>query len=128
MTFCCMELCCRVNWTPAQNRLFNGMVNILNSDHLARLACAGVSNEPIIRRTVIDKSVKRVRRLMATVSWDTKLTQWLHQLLIDNLSTQYLAAYLDILQVSRVDILLNTLKQTCSETYVACKIGLIVNS
>lgn len=99
-SFCCRELYYRVNWTPAQNRLFNGMVNILNSDHLARLACAGSCNEPILRRTLIDKSVKRVRRLMATVSWDTKLTQWLHQLLIDNLSTQYLAAYLDILQVS----------------------------
>lgn len=96
----CNVFYCRVNWTSAQNRLFNGMVNILNSDHMARLACSGVHNEPILRRTIIDKSVKRVRRLMATISWEPKLTQWLHQLLIDNLSTQYLAAYLDILQVS----------------------------
>lgn len=89
----------RVNWTPVQNRLFNGMVHILNCDHLARLAHAGASNEPVLRRVTIDKSVKRMRRLMACVSWDVKLTQWLHQLLMDNLSTQYLASYLDILQV-----------------------------
>jgi regulatory NSL complex subunit 3 len=89
----------RTNWTPTQNRLFNGIVNILNNDHLARLAHTKSHNEPVARRVTIDKSVERVRRLMATVFWDSKYTQWLHQLLIDNLSTQYLAAYLDILQV-----------------------------
>ncbi|RZB39517.1 KAT8 regulatory NSL complex subunit 3 [Asbolus verrucosus] len=92
------ETISRVTWTPTKNRLFNGMVNILNSDHLARLAHTNLHNEPVARRIIIDKSVERVRRLMATVSWDTKYTQWLHQLLIDNLSKQYLAAYLDILQ------------------------------
>lgn len=89
----------RVNWTPIQLKLFNGMVNILNNDHLARLAHTSVHNEPIFRRVVVDKSVKRVRNLLATVAWDSKLTQWLHQLLIDHLSTNYLSAYLDILQV-----------------------------
>lgn len=90
---------CRITWTPIQAKLFSGMVNVLNDDHLARLAYAGVHNEPIFKRTVVDKSVKRVRQLMATIAWDTKLTQWLHQLLIDHLSTPDLAAYLDILQV-----------------------------
>lgn len=75
------------------------MVHLLNNDHLARLAYEGVHNEPIFRRTVVDKSVKRVRHLFATILWDSKLTQWLHQLLIDHLSTPYLTAYLDILQV-----------------------------
>ena len=75
------------------------MSSILNSDHLARLAHTDSHNEPVARRVTIDKSVERVRRLMATVSWDPKYTQWLHQILIDHLSTQYLASYLDILQV-----------------------------
>ncbi|KAF5299480.1 hypothetical protein FQR65_LT01061 [Abscondita terminalis] len=88
----------RVNWTPAQNRLFNGMVNILNSDRLARLAHSDAFHEPVLRRITVDKSVKRVRNLLATISWNPRLTQWLHQLLIDNLSTSYLGAYLDILQ------------------------------
>ncbi|KAF5269375.1 hypothetical protein FQA39_LY08767 [Lamprigera yunnana] len=88
----------RVNWTPAQNRLFNGIVNILHSDRLARLAHTDAYHEPILRRTSVDKSVKRVRHLFATISWNSRLTQWLHQLLTDNLSTPYLGAYLDILQ------------------------------
>lgn len=66
---------------------------------MAKLAQTGVHNEPLLRRTVIDKAVQRVRRLLATISWDSKLTQWLHQLLIDNLDPYYLALYLDILQV-----------------------------
>ncbi|XP_063909599.1 KAT8 regulatory NSL complex subunit 3 isoform X4 [Zophobas morio] len=91
----------RTAWTTTQNRLFNGMSSILNSDHLARLAHTDSHNEPVARRVTIDKSVERVRRLMATVSWDPKYTQWLHQILIDHLSTQYLASYLDILQTLR---------------------------
>ncbi|KAJ8914986.1 hypothetical protein NQ315_002510 [Exocentrus adspersus] len=86
------------NWTPAQNRIFNGMVNILNSFNLSKLAQIDVHNEPLIRRTVIDKAVQRVRRLLATISWDPKIVQWLHQILLDNLGPSYLGAYLDILQ------------------------------
>ncbi|XP_045460461.1 KAT8 regulatory NSL complex subunit 3 isoform X4 [Harmonia axyridis] len=86
------------NWTPTQIRLFNGVISILNNHQLAKLASKGVDYEAICRRTAIDKSVQRLRRLMATVFWDQKLTQWLHQLLVDNLSTEYLGIYLDILQ------------------------------
>lgn len=90
----------KINWDTTQHRLFNGMVNILNSDHLARLTCLNSNKEAVSRRLIIDKSVSRVRKLMATVWWNPKYTQWLHQILIDNLSQAYLAAYLDILQVS----------------------------
>lgn len=76
------------------------MVNILNSFNLSKLAYSGSQNEPLLRRTVIDKAVQRIRRLLASVLWDPKLTQWLHQILIDNLGPHYLACYLDILQVS----------------------------
>lgn len=76
------------------------MVNILNADQMARLAYTGVWNEPVLRRTVIEKSVKRLRRLFASVFCDIKHVQWLHYLLLENLSKSYLAAYLDILQVS----------------------------
>ncbi|KAJ8914989.1 hypothetical protein NQ315_002513 [Exocentrus adspersus] len=74
------------------------MVNILNSFNLSKLAQIDVHNEPLIRRTVIDKAVQRVRRLLATISWDPKIVQWLHQILLDNLGPSYLGAYLDILQ------------------------------
>lgn len=75
------------------------MVNILNSDRLARLAYSNAHHESVLRRSAIDKSVNRVRHLFASISWDSRLTQWLHQLLIDNLSSSFLGAYLDILQV-----------------------------
>lgn len=74
---------------------------------MARLATAGSHNEPIMRRNIIDKSVTRFRQLMAGILWDTKIAQWLHVLLLDNLSTSYLGIYLDILQVRQLQQLIN---------------------
>lgn len=85
---------------PYQLQLFNSVVDILNTDQMSRLAFTGSNNEAVLRRTVIDKSVKRFRRVMASIIWDMKLTQWLHQLLLEHLDTAYLTSYLDILQVN----------------------------
>nr|XP_022919577.1 KAT8 regulatory NSL complex subunit 3 [Onthophagus taurus] len=94
----------RINWLPSHIRLFNSTVDILNSDYMSRLAATGVFNEPIVRRNTIHRSVSRFRQLMCSVSWDIKLTQWLHILLVDHLPSTYLGIYLDILQ---------TLKSKC---------------
>ncbi|XP_060526642.1 KAT8 regulatory NSL complex subunit 3 isoform X3 [Cylas formicarius] len=94
----------KINWLPSQHRLYNGFVNILNSYYLAKMAQTGIPNEPILRRTVIDKAVQRVRRLFTTVLLDVKLLQWLHQLMIDNLDQPFLALYLDILQTLKSKI------------------------
>jgi regulatory NSL complex subunit 3 len=93
-------MCCSVNWTPVQNHLFNRMVRLLQADHLVRLAEGGNWNEPVLHCITVDKTMRRVRQMLASVGWDIRLTQWLHATLIENVSRTYLAAYCDVLQVS----------------------------
>uniref|UniRef100_A0A182Y8T9 KANL3/Tex30 alpha/beta hydrolase-like domain-containing protein n=1 Tax=Anopheles stephensi TaxID=30069 RepID=A0A182Y8T9_ANOST len=91
----------RVNtfgWTVQQFKLFDRVARLLDMDRLARLTNTEKQHEPVHRRTVIDKSVSRLRQALASVSWETRLTQWLHVLLMENLPPSYLAIYIDILQ------------------------------
>ncbi|KAL1508927.1 hypothetical protein ABEB36_003746 [Hypothenemus hampei] len=94
----------KANWTTSQHKLFLGFVKILNELHLGKMVYSGSQNEPVLRRTIIDKSVQRARRLFNTVSYDRKLIYWLHQLLLDNLNQKNLASYLDILQTLKAKL------------------------
>ncbi|XP_066147144.1 KAT8 regulatory NSL complex subunit 3-like isoform X3 [Euwallacea fornicatus] len=101
----------KTDWSHAQHKLFNGFVNILNNFHLGKMTYSNLKNEPILRRAIIDKAAQRVRRLFNSFSYDTKLLQWIHQLLLDNLDQQNLSLYLDILQtlMSKIPKLLEKL-------------------
>lgn len=94
----------RQGWTTPQHRVFNQVTRLLHADRLARLAYKGNANEPVLRRLAVDRTARRLRRIMGSFSWDMKLLHWLHQLLMEKASTSYLAAYLDALQALRAQI------------------------
>lgn len=91
-------------WSSTQNRIFTRVTRILSSERLARLAKAKSGMEPIFRRMSVDIAARRFRETLASTGWDWRLVQWLHHLLFEHLSQEYLVIYLDILQTLRPKI------------------------
>ncbi|XP_071522489.1 uncharacterized protein Rcd1 isoform X2 [Panulirus ornatus] len=94
----------KIGWTEPQAGLFNKVVQILDADRVGRLALKDTHDEPVTRRALVDKTSAKFRQALARVNWDSRLTQWLHSILLQHLSLPYLAAYLDILQTLKSKI------------------------
>ena len=94
----------KILWSPVQNKIFNKIVRILNSERLSRLAKSNNAYEPVLRRTSIDTTAKKFRETLASANWDCRISQWLHSLLFDYLPQEYLSIYLDVLQTMRQKI------------------------
>lgn len=71
------------------------------SDKLATLATEKCEAELIQKKNLRESSAKKLRVVLSSVSWDPKLTHWLHLTLLENLSADYLTCYVGILQVLR---------------------------
>ncbi|KQS62646.1 uncharacterized protein Dere_GG22446, isoform C [Drosophila erecta] len=94
----------KFNWTPTQEMVFEKVCSILDQDQLARLANDKRQHEPIHRRISSDKSAARFRKLLASVAWESRITQWIHALLMEHLSPSYMASYLDIMQTLKTKL------------------------
>ncbi|XP_050743815.1 KAT8 regulatory NSL complex subunit 3 isoform X2 [Drosophila biarmipes] len=92
------------NWTHTQQMLFEKVCAILDQDQLARLANDKRQHEPIHRRVSADKSASRLRKVLASVAWETRITQWIHALLMEHLPPSYMASYLEILQTLKTKL------------------------
>lgn len=92
-------------WTPTMFKLWTKSMKILNSDRLARLTAEGKSNDVIIRRNILEKTVRRLRQLFAGVAqWDERLCQWLHQTLHKHVTPAFLMSYHEAMQLLRQKI------------------------
>lgn len=89
----------KYGWSPKHTKLFDQVVKILDYDRLARLANTDNKRyEAVQRRVAIDKSADRMRKILATVAWETLTVQWIHGLMMEYLPASYLSIYLDIMQ------------------------------
>ncbi|KAJ8686983.1 hypothetical protein QAD02_022777 [Eretmocerus hayati] len=111
----------KILWSPVQNRIFNRIVRILNSERVARLVKANSLHEPIVRRVSIDTTANKFRETLGSANWDLRITQWLHSLLFDHLPQDYLAIYLDVLQTLRQKIPQLIDKMIAQQPNINCK-------
>lgn len=63
-----------MGWSCSQHRLFNHVTRLLHADRMARLAYKGNANEPVLRRLAVDRTARRLRRIMGAFGWVSRCT------------------------------------------------------
>lgn len=82
--------------------LFERAMSILYANRLSRLTFEGTVQEDVQKIISTEKSVAEMHHLLTNYAhWDISLSQWLHGLFIAHLPDDYLASYIDILEVKR---------------------------
>jgi len=81
--------------------LFERAITIIYTNRLSRLTFEGTVQEDVQKIISTDKSVAEMHHLFTNYThWDLSLSQWLHGLFITHLPDDYLALYIDILEVT----------------------------
>lgn len=77
-------------------------MSILYANRLSRLTFEGTVQEDVQKIISTEKSVAEMHHLLTNYThWDISLSQWLHGLFISHLPDDYLAPYIDILEVKK---------------------------
>lgn len=82
--------------------MFKLGVQILETDHLARLAFKGQREEAVKRHLMVRKTALRLKSLFGSVAWDPPTCQWLHALILEKSPSCLVKVYTDAFQVNVV--------------------------
>lgn len=117
----------RKHWSANERAYFERLKTILNDDLVARLTVHNNRNEPVLRRSIVDRSVLKFRRAFSTIGWDMKILQGMHNVFIDHLNKRLLSVYIDILQglKSKLPVLVDKLMFSSIFRNGACYEGLV---
>ncbi|KAG8176856.1 hypothetical protein JTE90_027160 [Oedothorax gibbosus] len=107
-------------FSSSQRKLYQQVMNVLYDDKLAKLCHSGSLNEPLKRRTSLDKAARQMRQIFGLVFWNMDLLSWLHKTLLNNLEVSTLSIYIDVLQTlkAKVPTLVDRVLQSCAGTTV----------
>lgn len=94
----------RKEWNIIKIRMFKLAIQILEVDHLSRLAFKGQRDEAVKRHLMIRKTALRLKSLYASVAWDPPTCQWLHGVILDKSPSCIVKVYSDAFQVRALAI------------------------
>ncbi|CAG0920415.1 unnamed protein product [Notodromas monacha] len=90
----------KLAWSKDQLELFQKAMKIITDALLGFRCCPSTDNNTSVRLH-LDLAARRLRGVFASIEWKSELTDWLHQLMMENAGYSDLAVYLDVIQTLR---------------------------